>query len=225
LLAGGPPLVDISQINAPRDAQRTCVSHKYVNSLEFAYFVTQLAAARRDRRAQWNFTIVCRPRRSDLMRDKSPHKVLVPRPGKIRSDGRGRSVWVDPVESAELELVSTQMLKQILTSRDASERNAIEKVADTAIDGVLARDTGNGQFEIIDDDDLRAILDANKELPKLDRPADVTLRPLRDYVDDERLSLVSTQALRKVLRRDDGDKHEPTISESEAGGFNPYDRN
>ena len=158
------------------------------------------------------------------MSDSSLHKVLVPRPSKIRSDGRGRSVWVDPVESADLELVSTQMLKQILSSRDASERQAIEKLANTPVDGVLARDPGNGQFEIIDDDDLRAILDATEGLPQLDRPADVTLQPLRDYADDEHLSLVSTQALRKVLNK--GDEVKDSVkAEREGGGFNPYDRN
>jgi hypothetical protein len=41
------------------------------------------------------------------MTDDAPAKVLVERPAKIGSDGRGRPVWVDPIESAELELVST----------------------------------------------------------------------------------------------------------------------
>ena len=39
------------------------------------------------------------------MADDAPAKILVKRPAKIKSDGRGRSVWVDPIESAELELV------------------------------------------------------------------------------------------------------------------------
>jgi hypothetical protein len=158
------------------------------------------------------------------MADNSPQKVLVPRPDKLRSDGRGCSVRVDPKESAELELVSTQMLKQMLASRDTSERDAIELAADTAIDGVLARDPLNGQFEIIDDDDLQAILDANDGLPKLTRPADPTLEPLKDYADDERLSLVSTQALRRVLNHDDEDK-KSVPAKPESVGFNPYDSN
>ena len=158
------------------------------------------------------------------MANNSPQKVLVPRPDKLRSDGRGCSVRVDPNESAELELVSTQMLKQMLASRDTSERDAIELVADTAIDGVLARDPINGQFEIIDDDDLQAILDANEGLPKLTRPADATLGPLKDYADDERLSLVSTQALRRVLNHDDEDR-ESAPAKPESVGFNPYDSN
>jgi hypothetical protein len=157
------------------------------------------------------------------MSEDTPKKVLVRRPPRIASDGHGRSVWVDPVESAELELVSTQMLKVMLSSRDDGERKAIEAAADTSVNGVLARDPANGQFEIIEDDDLQAILDDNQGLPKLSRPADATLEPIRDYVDDESLSLVSTQALRKVLHDDDSQGAEtPTI---EPAGFNPYDAN
>ena len=158
------------------------------------------------------------------MSDKSSQKVLVPRPARIRSDGRGRSVWTDPAESAELELVSTQTLKQLLSSRDPSGRDAIREAADTAVDGVLARDTGNGKFEIIDEDDLQAILDSNKGLPKLTRPADPTVAPLRDYADDTQLSLVSTQALRKILDNESAEEKVSGMKETESVGFNPYDR-
>jgi len=154
------------------------------------------------------------------MSETASKKVLVSRPPKIASDGHGRSVWVDPVESAELELVSTQMLKVMLSSRDDADRKAIEKAANTAVDGVLARDPVNGEFEIIDDDDLQAILDQNHGLPEISRPADATLEPIHDYVDDDHLSLVSTQALRKVLNDDDSQQ-----PDAEPVGFNPYDAN
>ena len=154
------------------------------------------------------------------MADQTPRKVLVKRPTRIREDGSGRSVWADPVESAELELVSTQMLKQILTSRDDTERKAIENIANVSADGVLARHPTTGGFEIIEDDELQVILDDNQGLPEVSRPADATLEPLRDYVDDEQLSLVSTQALRKVLNDDDVAEEEPLLN---GGGFNPYD--
>jgi hypothetical protein len=157
------------------------------------------------------------------MAENASRKVLVRRPPKIASDGHGRSVWVNPVESAELELVSTQMLKIMLSSRDDAERKAIEDAADTSVDGVLARDPANGQFEIIEDNDLQAILDENQGLPEMSQPADATLEPIRDYVDDDHLSLVSTQALRKVLSNDDSqDAETPSI---ELAGFNPYDAN
>jgi len=159
------------------------------------------------------------------MSDDTPNKVLVRRPRKVEMDGNGRSVWVDPVASADLELVSTQMLKQILSSRDESDRKAIEEAADVATEGVLARDPSNGQFEIIEDDDLQAILNENQGLPKLSRPADATLEPLRDYADDDQLSLVSTQALRKVLGDESEDEKQPATAEMGSAGFNPYDSN
>jgi len=140
------------------------------------------------------------------------------------SDGHGRSICADPADSAELELVSTQMLKQMLSSRNNSDKDAIEKVAATPVEGVLARDPANGQFEIIEDDELRMILEASKGLPKLVRPTDVTLQPLKDYADEEHLSLVSTQALRKVLRKDD-EEEELASAKPEPVGCNPYDSN
>lgn len=158
----------------------------------------------------------------DMSEDTSA-KVLVKRPSRIRTDGTGRSVWADPVESAELELVSTQMLKQILTSRDDAERKSIESAAKTSADGVLARHPASGRFEVIDDEELQAILDNNKGLPEISRPADAMLEPLRDYVEDDKLSLVSTQALRKVLNHADDDNDDIDITVEAGGGFNPYD--
>lgn len=158
------------------------------------------------------------------MSDAESKKVLVKRPSRVSTDDRGRSVWADPVESAELELVSTQMLKVMLTSRDQSEMKAIEEAASGSNDGVLARNPGSGGFEIISDEELQQILAANEDLPPVKKPADATLEPLKDYPDNEQLSLVSTQALRRVL---DGSEKESAPEEDlcvdEGGGFNPYD--
>jgi len=145
------------------------------------------------------------------MTGDTPNKVLVRRPR------------ADPVESAKLELVSTQTLKQILSSSDQQNRKAIEEAANTATDGVLARDPATGYFEIIDDTDLQAILDTNSDLPKLTRPADVTLEPLHDYADDESMSLVTTMALRKVLAKGDDDSLAET--EVDSSGMDPYNSN
>jgi hypothetical protein len=127
------------------------------------------------------------------------------------------------VDSAELELVSTQMLKVMLTSRDDSDRRAIREAASTETEGVLVRNPASGRFEIIDDDELQAILDVNQGLPEISKPADATLEPLRDYADDGDLALVSTRALRKVL--DGGAEESANDAElAEApSGFNPYD--
>ncbi len=157
------------------------------------------------------------------MADNGSGKILVKRPSRVTTDGHGRSVWADPVESAELELVSTQMLKVMLTSKNQQDREAIEAVASSVGDGVLARNPENGGFEIISDEDLEEILAANDDLPTISKPADATLEPLKDYVDNEQLALVSTQALRRVL---DDDAETATATgnlEDTGGGFNPYD--
>lgn len=156
------------------------------------------------------------------MSEKRPAKVLIRRPSKVSTDDRGRSVWADPIESAELELVSTQTLKQILASSDESGRKSIADLATTVSDGVLARDPATGIFKIIDDDELQEILKTEDNLPKMSRPTDVTLEPLRDYEDVEHLSLVSTMALRKVLKPNE--KVEAKKKEEDmGGGFNPYE--
>lgn len=185
--------------------------------------MTQSSGTQTSVHAKWFFKAYCRVSPSQIMSATATKKVLVRRPAKVAADGHGRSVWIDPVESAQLELVSTQMLKVMLSSRDDADRKAIEEAADTSANGILARDPVNGQFEIIEDDELQAILNENQGLPKMSRPADATLEPIRDYVDEDHLSLVSTQALRKVLRN--GDDQETDSAAKAATGFDPYDAN
>lgn len=160
------------------------------------------------------------------MSEEKSAKVLVQRPANRQPGDEPHSVWADPVESAELELVSTQTLKQILTARDDSGRKSIESLATTANDGVLVRDTATGMFKIIDDDELQEILAQQESLPNLSRPVDVTLEPLRDYESIDHLSLVSTIALRRVLTSDGndstGEPDEKTDRKIDRG-FNPYD--
>jgi len=155
------------------------------------------------------------------MSDEKSTRVLVRRPSKSKTDGQGRSTSADSAEHAVLELVSTQILKQILSSNDAKNRKAVAEAAKTTIEGVLARDPVTGYFEIIEDDELQAIVDSGQDLPKLSRPEDVTVQPLHDYADNERLSLVTLQALRRVLA-DDDEEQESEAAEVDAGGFNPY---
>jgi hypothetical protein len=156
------------------------------------------------------------------MSDENSGKVLVRRPSRVDADDHGRSVSADSVDSAELELVSTQMLKQILSSSDAENRAAVKEAAMTTSEGVLARDPATGYFEIIEDDELQAILDSGQDLPKLSRPSDVTVEPLHDYADCDHLSLVSTQALRRVLDGDD-EREAAEPVDVDVGCFNPYD--
>jgi len=158
------------------------------------------------------------------MTDAETKKVLVKRPTRVKTAGRGRTVQADPVESAELELVSTQMLKVMLTSRDRSEMDAIEEAVSGNENGVLVRNPGSGSFEIISDEELQEILAANEDLPPVSRPADATLEPLKDYPDDDQLSLVSTQALRRVFQSGETDEvSKPEFALDAGGGFDPYD--
>jgi len=83
--------------------------------------------------------------------DKLKTTVIIRRPAKIQMDGRGRSVWSQPVDSAELELLSSTALKKILKSNDNSARIAIEVAAESRDEGILARDVATGRIEIVDD--------------------------------------------------------------------------
>ena len=152
--------------------------------------------------------------------------VKIRRPPRIQTDGRGRSVWTEPVDTAdELELVSTQALRVILKSKDKKARKAIEAVARSGNEGVLARNPTSGTFEIIEDADLQAILDNAHDLPPMTRPADVTLVPLNEDPGVE-LSLVSTQALRKALgQKEPTAEPKPKKLRDISGGFDPYNSN
>jgi hypothetical protein len=156
------------------------------------------------------------------MSDYEP-TIKIRRPPRVSTDGRGRSVWNEPVDTAEeLELVSTQALRIILDSKDEKARKSLSRAASKGGNGVLARDLASGSFEVIDDDELQKILDSTADLPPISRPADVTLVPATEGSGEE-LSLVSTQALRKILGT------EPPKSEvgkktkrDTGGGFDPY---
>ncbi|MEX2125359.1 MAG: hypothetical protein WD795_15810 [Woeseia sp.] len=172
------------------------------------------------------------------MADDYVATVRIRRPGKVTTDERGRSVWAETIETAELELVSTSELQKILAATDDDTRSAIERVVTGEAQGVLARDPATGLFEIISDADLQAILDSNHDLPKTartTRPPDVTLEPASSKAAKagEELSLVSTQVLRKILGKEKpktakpatpGKSGKPSTDKSrdKSGGFDPY---
>ena len=155
------------------------------------------------------------------MSDELKRTVRILRHPKVTSDDRGRTVWVDPVESAELELVSTTMLERVLSSDDESRKRKLKHAA-AGKDGVLAHDPQKDSFEIVDDADLMALLEMTPHGMDAIKSADVTYEPLSSLADTgEELSLVSTQALRRILKIDD----EVVVDEDEPDdrGFNPYD--
>ncbi len=154
------------------------------------------------------------------MSDKLNQTQRILRSSKVKTDGRGRTVWADTVETTSLELMSTQMLKKVVESNDANANNDLRKVSEGK-DGLLARDTEKGRFEIISDDELQQILDGTDSKSGAE-PASIETEdsaPI-DIRGEEELELVSTQMLRVVLDLED----EP-VQEEEGkpqSGFDPY---
>ena len=60
------------------------------------------------------------------MSDKLNTTARIQRPAKLESDGRGRSVWAEPVGTAEFKLLYTVELRKILKDEDVDEPVAEE---------------------------------------------------------------------------------------------------
>ena len=140
---------------------------------------------------------------------------------KVTTDERGRTVWVDPVETANLELVSTQMLKQIIDAGDEVTHKNLREMAEGE-QGLLARDIDKGRFEVISDEELQHILDGTDKEYEASKRASVAEEPVAEVVaDEEELELVSTQMLRIILSPEDEEKK--AAEGSAETGFDPYD--
>ncbi len=157
------------------------------------------------------------------MIERLKQTVRIVRRAKVETDERGRSVWVDPVETARLELVSTTMLTQILEADNEDHKAALHEAANGA-DGVLARDAESDSFHIIEDDELQAALDSAAAAEPLYREADVVLEPVSvTDGEEEELSLVSTQMLKQILSSEQGlNVADDGLAIDEGGGFDPY---
>ncbi|MEM9687849.1 MAG: hypothetical protein AAF917_00095 [Pseudomonadota bacterium] len=161
------------------------------------------------------------------MTDELKNTVRLIRRAKVATDDRGRSVWVDPVESAELELVSTMRLETMLSDDDEATRKQLLDVANTS-EGLLAHDPEKDAFEIVSDDDLQAALAAaaDSSVPAAARSADVVYEVDQTIDDLEELSLVSTQMLKAMLDPaavPGGTLLDDELStEDSPGGFDPY---
>ncbi len=155
------------------------------------------------------------------MGKKSPPE---PRPSRVQTDERGRSVWTEPVGTDTFDLVTTQELRGILESSDDARVQEIETVAASAgtDEGVLARHAETGVFQIIGETELQAILSRN-QVPDSSATQDPAPTPTAD--DDDKLSLVSTQALRKMLSPEaasPGGESDADFDVEPGGGFDPY---
>ncbi len=155
------------------------------------------------------------------MNDKLRQTMKILRSRKIAKDDRGRNVWVDPIETANLELVSTQMLKKIIATNDGNTTDKLREVADGE-NGLLARDIDKDRFEIIRDEELQQILDGTDTEPDAGNVAGLDDEPVEEiFENQDELELVSTQMLRRILNPD---HEEPAVDEELAdSGFNPYD--
>lgn len=159
----------------------------------------------------------------ESMADEHTATIRIRRPGKVTTDERGRTVWTGEIETAELELVSTAELKQILASSDAASVSAIERMASGGTEGVLARDPATGLFEIVSETDLKAMLEEQ-------RPPGGREPPRPGAGADPELALASTQVLRKMLKSDGPKASKPSPSHppkpkakrDAGGGFDPY---
>jgi len=143
---------------------------------------------------------------------------IVRRP-KVKTDARGRTVWADTVETANLELVSTQMLQQLIDADDEATKDHLRQVTEGK-DGLLAHDADKGRFEVISDEELQHILDGTDAEYDAKKAAIVGELSPETANDDEDLELVSTQMLRQILSpedfsEDDGNGSGPS-------GFDPY---
>lgn len=153
--------------------------------------------------------------------------VRIQRPTRVAEDDRGHNVWVGKVESVELELVSTTALQKLLKTADGKTQAEIRSLADSRKDGVLARDTATGVFQIVSDEDLKTAVEITTPRDGPVRGAEIQGAPLSEKAlkAAEELSLVSTQILRKVIRPDgqDADVKPKAGKKDKFGGFNPYD--
>ena len=157
------------------------------------------------------------------MSDDFVKTVRIKRPSRVAPDQRGRNVWVGPVEEVELELVSTTGLEKILKSGDGKTQVEIRKLAAGRKDGILARDTATGVYQIVSKKDLEPFREGRDETAPAERGINKAA-PLSDEAKlaAAELSLVSTQILRKVVKDEDQAAKPGGPKKDKFGGFDPY---
>ena len=148
--------------------------------------------------------------------------VIIRRPTKVSIDDRGHNVWTAPIEETELELMSTQELKLALAAADDADRKAIQAMAESGKQGVLARNPATGGFDVVTDEELRELQrDKTVKLPRL---FDEDAVPDTGGDEAQEFSLVTTQMLKQLLGHEEptGAGEEDEAADADKG-FNPYD--
>lgn len=157
------------------------------------------------------------------MSDELKRTIRILRNEKVGTDSRGRTVWTKPIEPAELELMSTMMLEKLLESGDEDQKRRLRELAESG-DGVIACNSRTDEFEVIRDADLEAALQAANDPDAPNRLPQYTLERVDEGNDGEELSLVTTQALRKILGHPGPESEDdPDTATEQGGGYNPYD--
>ncbi len=139
--------------------------------------------------------------------------IRIKRKPKVITDDVGGTVWVDDVESVELELVSTMMLEVLIDEDEETVRQRLKDIEATG-SGVLARDPRNASFEVVDDKELAKALKTADEGPSVSE------------IDE--LSLVSTQMLRVMIEKPElspqevSDELQLLEDVKASGGYDPY---
>jgi hypothetical protein len=143
---------------------------------------------------------------------------IVTRP-KVTTDDRGRTVWDDTIKTANLELVSTQMLQQLIDSDDHATTATLKEVSQGK-DGVLAHDPEQNRFEIISDEELQHILDGTEAEYNARKAAAIDEPLVETVAKEQELELVSTQMLRQILSPEEFSELDE--DGASASGFDPY---
>ncbi|MEM6638737.1 MAG: hypothetical protein AAF610_02450 [Pseudomonadota bacterium] len=147
---------------------------------------------------------------------------------KVKSNAVGGTVWnetVDEVESAELELVSTQMLQVMILDDEKARRQQLADLKSSE-DGLLAHNRRKDTFEVVPRKDYQSAMEQRSQPKPAAKPSPYVAKQVSSDIDDQ--SLVSTQVIRKLLNK-------PQLSPQEAfdelklvdepgseGGFDPY---
>ena len=156
------------------------------------------------------------------MNDKLNQTQRILRSSKFTTDEKQQSVRVDTAESGTLELMSTQMLQQVIEKSDSDTTASLRKLA-AGEDGLIARDVDTDRFEIISDQELENILSgSDSESFSNTHVGSLEERKVETVDADEQLELVSTQMLRVALNLKDD---EETPDEDPVGvSFDPYNK-
>jgi len=152
---------------------------------------------------------------------ESTTTIVIRRPTKVKTDKRGQTVWTGAIEETELDLMSSQDLKSALQASDGADRESILAIAESGKNGVIARERGTGLYHVISEDELQELMDADTALSASIHGQEMAPESA-DSNDEGELSLVSTQALRRML--DPIDVEDALEVSDDNPGFDPYDK-